>query len=160
MDEQYRQWKRSVITERMGLEPLSNLEQRLTYDAFKAAVMQGDDGGRLLNYVNANVIFQAGVDFESKPMVVFCACSLPSPRDVDYDRLLNLIIFRLDEFVESDYTVVMLTSGAKHSPGWNWMTKAYRRLDRKYRKHVKNVYVVHPSMWSKLLFQVIGRIVR
>ncbi|KAJ2704688.1 hypothetical protein FB645_003053 [Coemansia sp. IMI 203386] len=171
MEEQYRQWKRKAIGElaagygggageRMDMQTLASLERRLTYNDFKAAVMQGDDGGRLLNYVNANVIFQAGVDFESKPMVVFCACSLPSPREVDYDRLLNLIIFRLDEFVESDYTVVMLTSGAQHNPGWNWMMKAYGRLDRKYRKNVKNVYVVHPSMWSKLVFRILGRIVR
>ncbi|KAI9499852.1 Rho GTPase activation protein, partial [Coemansia spiralis] len=104
-----------------------------------------------------NVIFQAGVDFESKPMVVFCSCNLP--KEVDLDRLLNLIIFRLDEFVESDYTVVMFTSGAQYNPGWHWLSKAYRRLDRKYRKNVKNVYVVHPSMWSKLIFQIFGKIV-
>ncbi|KAJ1888552.1 hypothetical protein LPJ66_008515 [Kickxella alabastrina] len=172
MEEQYRQWRRNAIEERasaytgggsgdrISTQGLAAFESRLTYDDFKASVMQGNDGGRLLNYVNANVIFQAGVDFESKPIVVFCACSLPSPREVDYDRLLNLIIFRLDEFVESDYTVVMFTSGAQHNPGWNWMTKAYRRLDRKYRKNVKNVYVVHPSMWSKLVFQIFGKIVR
>ncbi|KAJ2078385.1 hypothetical protein H4R24_004518 [Coemansia sp. RSA 988] len=167
MEEQYRQWRRHAIEEHatnytLGSDEqsLANLERHLTYANFKQAVMQGDDGGRLLNYVNANVIFQAGVDYESKPMVVFCACNLPSPKEVDYDRLLNLIIFRLDEFVENDYTVVMLTSGAQYNPGWSWLTKAYRRLDRKYRKNVKNVYVVHPSMWSKLIFQVFGRIVR
>ncbi|KAI8324495.1 RhoGAP-domain-containing protein, partial [Martensiomyces pterosporus] len=121
--------------------------------------MQGNDGGELLNYVNAHVIFQAGVDFESKPMVVFCACNLPNPKVVDYDRLLNLIIFRLDEFVENDYTVVLFTSGAKYNPGWNWLSKAYKRLDRKYRKNVKSMYVVHPSMWSKLIFQIFGKIV-
>ncbi|KAJ2642842.1 hypothetical protein GGF44_001459 [Coemansia sp. RSA 1694] len=121
--------------------------------------MQGDDGGRLLDYVNSKVIFQAGVDFESRPMVVFSASGLPSPAKVDYDRLLNLIIFRLDQFVESDYTVVMLTSGAQHNPSWNWLTKAYRRLDRKYRKNVKRVYVVHPSTWSKVVFQIFGKIV-
>ncbi|KAJ2723250.1 hypothetical protein GGI07_002752 [Coemansia sp. Benny D115] len=170
MEEQYRKWKRNIIEERaaaysgspgqtIDMQTLAALERRLTYNDFKAAMMQGDDGGRLLNYVNANVIFQAGVDFESKPMVVFCACSLPSPQEVDYDRMLNLIIFRLDEFVESDYTVVMLTSGAQYNPGWGWLTKAYRRLDRRYRKNVKNVYVVHPSMWSKLIFQIFGRIV-
>ncbi|ORX71671.1 RhoGAP-domain-containing protein, partial [Linderina pennispora] len=121
--------------------------------------MQGNDGGELLNYVNSHVIFQAGVDFESRPMLVFCACNLPNPQVVDYDRLLNLIIFRLDEFVENDYTVVLFTSGAKFNPGWNWLSKAYKRLDRKYRKNVKSVYVVHPSLWSKLLFQIVGRIV-
>ncbi|KAJ1945149.1 hypothetical protein FBU59_002394 [Linderina macrospora] len=93
-------------------------------------------------------------------MLVFCACNLPNPQTVDYDRLLNLIIFRLDEFVENDYTVVLFTSGAKFNPGWNWLSKAYKRLDRNYRKNVKSVYVVHPSLWSKLLFQIVGRIVR
>ncbi|KAJ1960576.1 hypothetical protein GGI12_003726 [Dipsacomyces acuminosporus] len=169
MEEQYQLWKRQAIQERSlayggGIDELPGSTQtlvsdRLTYDDFKNAVMQGNDGGELLNYVNSHVIFQAGVDFESKPMVVFCACNLPNPQMVDYDRLLNLIIFRLDEFVENDYTVVLFTSGAKHNPGWNWLTKAYRRLDRKYRKNVKSVYVVHPSMWSKLIFQIFGKIV-
>ncbi|KAJ2841405.1 hypothetical protein IWW36_006269, partial [Coemansia brasiliensis] len=154
MEEQFRNWRRKTLE-----EDSTRAEDTLTYDTFKTAVMQGNDGGRLLNYVNSNVIFQAGVDYESKPMLVFCACNMPDPKQVDYDRLLNLIIFRLDEFVENDYTVVLLTSGAAHNPSWQWMSQAYRRLDRKYRKNVKNVYVVHPSMWSKLIFQVLGRIV-
>ncbi|KAJ2348156.1 hypothetical protein GGF43_004616, partial [Coemansia sp. RSA 2618] len=153
MEEQYREWRRKT------LEAHPEQASHLTYTDFKHAVMQGDDGGRLLNYVNSSVIFQAGVDYESKPMVVFCACQLPSTQDVDYDRLLNLILFRLDEFVENDYTVVMLTSGARNTMSWAWMAKAYRRLDRKYRKNVKSVYVVHPSMWSKLLFKILGSIV-
>ncbi|KAJ2059320.1 hypothetical protein GGI08_003256, partial [Coemansia sp. S2] len=154
MDEQYRQWRRKIIDSGQATGP-----SRLSYEDFKAAVMQGDDNGRLLNYVNTNIIFQAGVDFESRPMVVVSACGLPSPSDVDYERLLTLILFRLDQFVESDYTVVMLTSGAQHNPSWTWLTKAYRRLDRKYRKNVKRVYVVHPSTWSKLVFQIFGKIV-
>ncbi|KAJ1731967.1 hypothetical protein LPJ61_002273 [Coemansia biformis] len=170
LEEQYRQWRRKAIEEyasaygagqeRASGEGLRALERRLTYADFRAAVMQGNDGGRLLDYVNTQVIFQAGVDFESKPMVVFCACKLPSAQSVDYERLLNLIIFRLDEFVESDYTVVLFASGAQHTPGWGWLTRAYRRLDRRYRKNVKNVYVVHPSMWARLLFQVLGKVVR
>ncbi|KAJ2709203.1 hypothetical protein H4R19_004370 [Coemansia spiralis] len=171
MEEQYRQWRRRAIDEyarAYGAGPgragsgdrLAALERRLSFDDFKASVMQGDDAGRLLDYVNTQVIFQAGVDFESKPMVVFCACKLPSAQTVDYERLLNLIIFRLDEFAENDYTVVLLASGAQHTPGWGWLSRAYRRLDRKYRKNVKSVYVVHPSMWARLLFQVLGRLVR
>ncbi|KAJ1654885.1 hypothetical protein GGF38_004865 [Coemansia sp. RSA 25] len=159
MDEQYRQWRRRVLDSNQGGDDVQQ-HRRLSYEDFKASVMQGDDGGRLLDYVNSKVIFQAGVDFESRPMVVFSASGLPSPAKVDYDRLLNLIIFRLDQFVESDYTVVMLTSGAQHNPSWNWLTKAYRRLDRKYRKNVKRVYVVHPSTWSKVVFQIFGKIVR
>ncbi|KAJ1817181.1 hypothetical protein LPJ60_004963 [Coemansia sp. RSA 2675] len=151
MDEQYRQWRYRMID--------SGQNTSLSFDAFRTSVMQGDDNGRLLNYVNTNIIFQAGVDFESRPMVVVSACGLPSPSDVDYERLLTLILFRMDQFVESDYTVVMLTSGARHNPSWTWLVKAYRRLDRKYRKNVKRLYVVHPSTWSKVVFQIFGKIV-
>ncbi|KAJ2742369.1 hypothetical protein GGI20_004534 [Coemansia sp. BCRC 34301] len=91
-------------------------------------------------------------------MVVFSASGLP-PASIDYERLLNVMIFCLDEFVENDYTVVMLMSGAQYHPGWQWLTKAYRRLDRKYRKNVKRLYVVHPSAWTKLVFQIFGKIV-
>lgn len=41
--------------------------------------------------------------------------------------------------VESDYTVVFLAAGGKHSPGWNWVWKAYRSLSRKYRKNLKRL---------------------
>ncbi|KAJ1779220.1 hypothetical protein LPJ54_001094 [Coemansia sp. RSA 1824] len=152
MEEQYLAWRRKMLDQHPD-------QTSLTFSDFRTHTMQGDDNGRLLNYVNANIIFQAGVDFESKPMLVFCACSLPSPNEVDYERLLNLVLFRLDEFVESDYTVVMLSSGAKHQVGWQWMGKAYRRLDRRYRKNIKSVYVVHPSMWTKLVFRILGTFV-
>lgn len=41
--------------------------------------------------------------------------------------------------VESDYTVVFFAAGNKHTPGWNWIWKAYRSLSRKYRKHLKKL---------------------
>ncbi|CAJ0907112.1 8806_t:CDS:10 [Entrophospora sp. SA101] len=40
------------------------------------------------------------------------------------------ILYKLDLFVESDYTVVLFTGGAKHKPGWTWMFKAYKSLSR------------------------------
>ena len=41
--------------------------------------------------------------------------------------------------VESDYTVVFLAAGNRHTPGWNWVWKAYRSLSRKYRKNLKRL---------------------
>ncbi|KAJ1970232.1 hypothetical protein IWQ62_000059 [Dispira parvispora] len=63
----------------------------------------------LFDYVTGRIIYQAGVDCESKPMLVFCACNFPSPQEVDYDKVLN---------------------GAKYRPGWTWLFKAYRSLSR------------------------------
>jgi hypothetical protein len=56
---------------------------------------------------------------------------MPDPKRVDYDKLLGLITSRLDEFVESDYGVVLFSSGAKFQPGWGWLFKAYQQLNRK-----------------------------
>ncbi|CAJ0633861.1 182_t:CDS:10 [Entrophospora sp. SA101] len=55
------------------------------------------------------------------------------------------ILYKLDLFVESDYTVVLFTGGAKHKPGWTWMFKAYKSLSRKYKKNLKSLYIVQPA---------------
>ncbi|KAJ3109397.1 hypothetical protein HDU97_006642 [Phlyctochytrium planicorne] len=106
-----------------------------------------------------DLIREAGVDFESQALLVFYSCFLPDPRAADYDLLLTLMLERLDQFVEKDYAIVLFASGLKHQPSWAWIFKAYQRLSRKYRKNLKNLYIVHPSLWAKLLLQMMGTII-
>ncbi|KAI3604071.1 rho gtpase-activating protein 8 [Moniliophthora roreri] len=113
----------------------------------------------MVQEVMAKLIFQAGVDFETRPMVVLNASALPDPRLVNYDILLSRILSYLNLYVESDYTVVFFAAGAKHNPGWNWVWKAYRSLSRKYRKNLKRLYVVHSSFFSKMLFSLAGAVI-
>ncbi|KAF5371987.1 hypothetical protein D9615_008144 [Tricholomella constricta] len=120
-------------------------------------IMGGDPG--LLQEVMARMIFQAGVDFETRPMVVLNASALPDPREVSYDLLTSRILSYLDLYVESDYTVVFFAAGGRHTPGWNWVWKAYRNLSRKYRKNLKQLYIVHSSFFSKMLFSLAGAII-
>ncbi|KAI6122637.1 hypothetical protein EDD16DRAFT_746097 [Pisolithus croceorrhizus] len=105
------------------------------------------------------VIFQAGVDYETRPMVIMCASALPDPQAVSYDSLLSCIMSYLDLYVESDYTVVFFAAGAKHIPSWNWVWRAYRSLSRKYRKNLKRLYIVHSSFFSKMLFSLAGAVI-
>ncbi|KAJ7273775.1 hypothetical protein C8J57DRAFT_1127983 [Mycena rebaudengoi] len=109
--------------------------------------------------VMSRMIFQAGVDFETRPMVVLNASALPDPKEVNYDLLLSRILAYLNLYVESDYTVVFFAAGGKHTPGWNWVWKAYRSLSRKYRKNLKRLYIVHSSFFSKMLFSLAGAII-
>ncbi|KAJ9086477.1 hypothetical protein DSO57_1003811 [Entomophthora muscae] len=112
------------------------------------------------DFVNSTrLVYQAGVDFESKPVVVFCASSLPPPSKVDHDLLLEMILRKLDEFVENDYTCVMFVGGNIHRPSWPWLLRAYRQLGRKYKKNLKNLYVVHPSLWVRLLMDMMNKII-
>ncbi|TFK34785.1 CDC42 rho GTPase-activating protein [Crucibulum laeve] len=113
----------------------------------------------MVQEVMGRMIFQAGVDFETRPMVVVNASALPDPQGVSYDLLLSRILAYLNLYVESDYTVVFFAAGGRHTPGWNWVWKAYRSLSRKYRKNLKQLYIVHSSFFSKMLFSLAGAII-
>ncbi|KAH9936432.1 uncharacterized protein B0H18DRAFT_973929 [Fomitopsis serialis] len=113
---------------------------------------QGHDG---LESVMSRVIFQAGVDYE----VVMNASGLPDPREINYDELLVRMLSYLDLYVESDYTVVFFAAGGRHTPGWNWVWKAYRSLSRKYRKNLKKLFIVHSTFFTKMLFSLAGTII-
>ncbi|KAH8818849.1 Rho GTPase activation protein [Flagelloscypha sp. PMI_526] len=109
--------------------------------------------------VMSRLIFQAGVDYETRPMIVISASALPDPKRISYDLLLERILSYLNLYVESDYTVIFFAAtppGRSFTPGWNWVWKAYRGLDRKWRKNLKRLLIVHPSFFSKMLFSLAG----
>ncbi|TPX35917.1 hypothetical protein SmJEL517_g01787 [Synchytrium microbalum] len=113
----------------------------------------------LQELVAKRLILESGVDFESRPLLAIYGCYLPNPKHANYDRLLALIKDRLDQFVESDYAVVLFSSGASYQPPMTWFYSAYKQLGRKYRKNLKNLYIVHPNMLTKLLLQVMGTVI-
>ncbi|KAJ2455377.1 hypothetical protein EV183_000913 [Coemansia sp. RSA 2336] len=130
----------------------------LDAEAFREATIAGNDGGELATYVNEKLVCEAGVDFDSRPMLAFYACRLLNPDVVDYDRLLNLIQFRLDDFVESDYTVVLFAASARYNPSIKWLFNAYRRLGRKYKKNMKALYIVHPLKWVQVVMTAMNAV--
>ncbi|KAG9037195.1 hypothetical protein FRB95_006448 [Tulasnella sp. JGI-2019a] len=122
-------------------------------------VIYNPDDFERVEAVLQTIICQAGVDYETRPMVVITASNLPDPQSISYDLLLSRMLAHLDAYVENDYTVVFLTAGGKHTPGWNWVWKAYRSLNRKYRKNLKKLYIVHSTWFSKMLFSLAGAII-
>ncbi|KAG0021009.1 hypothetical protein BGZ80_003214 [Entomortierella chlamydospora] len=92
-------------------------------------------------------------------MVVICACNLPDPALVDYDTILRVVLSQLEQFVENDYTVVMFSGGARYRPGWNWLFRAYGSLNRRFKKNLKALYVVHPSTWPRLILGTMNAVI-
>ncbi|KJA26142.1 hypothetical protein HYPSUDRAFT_133611 [Hypholoma sublateritium FD-334 SS-4] len=121
--------------------------------------MYRDEEKRLAQDVMSKMIFQAGVDFEYVLICLFNASALPDPQLVSYDLLLARILSYLNLYVEADYTVVFFAAGTKYAPSWNWVWKTYRSLSRKYRKNLKQLYIVHSSFFSKMLFSLAGAII-
>ncbi|KAL0960827.1 hypothetical protein HGRIS_005846 [Hohenbuehelia grisea] len=108
------------------------------------------NGQHAVDQVVNRLIFQAGVDFETRPMVIMNASALPDPKEVSYDLLLSRVLSYLDLYVESDYTVVFFAAGSRHTPGWNWVWKAYRSLSRKYLLFSLAGAIISPKFFRKL----------
>ncbi|KAL0073288.1 Rho GTPase activation protein [Phycomyces blakesleeanus] len=99
-----------------------------------------------------NVIYEAGLDGQGRPVIVLCACQLPNPDVMDYDTVLA------DTLTESEYVLAFFASPAYYRPSWMWLLKVYRALDRKYKKNLKALYVVHLEGAFRYIFDFANRL--
>ncbi|XP_055631539.1 uncharacterized protein LOC129771670 [Toxorhynchites rutilus septentrionalis] len=88
-------------------------------------------------------------------IVVFSACHLPDRSRADYHYVMNnlflYVVKTLEQLVTEDYVLVYLHGGSNRSnvPPFPWLKKCYQLLDRRLRKSLKNLYMVHPTFWLK-----------
>ncbi|KAM9301657.1 rho GTPase-activating protein 1 [Gastrophryne carolinensis] len=99
------------------------------------------------------IVEVAGDDKFGRKIVVFSACRLPPCHQLDHIKLLEYLKHTLDQYVESDYTLIYLHHGltSENKPSLGWLRDAYREFDRKYKKNIKALYIVHPTMFIKTL---------
>ncbi|KAI1320971.1 hypothetical protein EDD11_009294 [Mortierella claussenii] len=53
----------------------------------------------------------------------------------------------------------MFSGGAMYRPGWRWLFKAYRSLNRRYKKNLKALYIVHPSTWPRIILGTMNAVI-
>ncbi|XP_065361656.1 uncharacterized protein LOC135955250 [Calliphora vicina] len=88
-------------------------------------------------------------------IVIFCACHLPDRSRTDYsyvmDNLFLYVVKTLEQLVTDDYVLIYLHGGSsrRNMPPFPWLKKCYQLLDRRLRKSLKNMYLVHPTFWIK-----------
>ncbi|XP_064112780.1 uncharacterized protein LOC135219717 isoform X4 [Macrobrachium nipponense] len=88
-------------------------------------------------------------------VIVICACQLPdrSRRDYNYvmDNLFLYVLSTLEQLIADDYVLVYLAGGTpkSHMPNFHWLKRAYQMIDRKLRKNLKALHVVHPTFWVR-----------
>uniref|UniRef100_A0A1A9Z2P7 CRAL-TRIO domain-containing protein n=1 Tax=Glossina pallidipes TaxID=7398 RepID=A0A1A9Z2P7_GLOPL len=90
-------------------------------------------------------------------IVIFCACHLPDHSRTDYnyvmDNLFLYVVKTLEQLVTDDYVLIYLHGGSnrRNMPPFPWLKRCYQLLDRRLRKSLKNLYLVHPTFWIKSL---------
>jgi hypothetical protein len=92
------------------------------------------------------------VDTAGRPLVMVVGAHLPV-KEVDLDHLLLFVIKKLDSIVSGEYALVYVQSGSSSAnrPAFAWLRKCYRILNRKYKKNLKALYIVHPGFWVRTM---------
>lgn len=103
------------------------------------------------------VVEIVGDDEVGRRIIVVSACRLPPSKDLHPDKLLRYLMFTLDKYVEQDYSLVYFHYGlsSKNKPPLSWLWKAYKAFDRKYKKNLKALYLVHPTNFIRIVWQML-----
>ncbi|XP_040421028.1 rho GTPase-activating protein 8 isoform X8 [Cygnus olor] len=102
------------------------------------------------------IIQLAGDDNSGRKVITFSCCRMPPSHQLNHTRLLEYLKYTLDQYVENDYMVVYFHYGLKslNKPSLKWLQTAYKEFDRKYKKNLKALYVVHPTNFIKILWNI------
>ncbi|XP_010882945.2 bcl-2/adenovirus E1B 19 kDa-interacting protein 2-like protein isoform X2 [Esox lucius] len=94
-------------------------------------------------------------------IILFSSCYLPENTVENYeyvmDNLFRYIVGTLDLMVSESYVMVYLCSMAPRNkmPAIKWLRQCYSSIDRRLRKDLKGLFVVHPAWYIKALITVV-----
>ncbi|KAJ8868027.1 hypothetical protein PR048_031836 [Dryococelus australis] len=127
-------------------------EDSLTYN-FPDYEESDDDYQDVAKYDIVDVV---GDDTYGRKVIVVSACKLPNNKELDHGLLLRYLMYTLDKYVEQDYSLVYFHYGltSKNKPSLSWLWQAYRAFDRKYKKNLKALYLVHPTNFIRVVWQI------
>lgn len=97
-------------------------------------------------------LYQSGVDRLGRPVVVFVGKWFPFNK-INLDKALLYLITLLDPIVKGDYVIAYfhtLTSSNNY-PSLSWLKEVYNVLPYKYKKNLKAFYIIHPTIWTKMM---------
>uniref|UniRef100_K7GEN0 Rho GTPase activating protein 8 n=1 Tax=Pelodiscus sinensis TaxID=13735 RepID=K7GEN0_PELSI len=102
------------------------------------------------------IVQLAGDDNSGRKVITFSCCRMPPSHQLNHSRLLEYLKYTLDQYVENDYTLVYFHYGlnSRNKPSLTWLQSAYKEFDRKYKKNLKALYVIHPTNFIKILWNI------
>ncbi|MED6284399.1 hypothetical protein CHARACLAT_018896, partial [Characodon lateralis] len=94
-------------------------------------------------------------------IIVFSSCYLPENSLENYqyvmDNLFRFVTGTLELMVAENYVIIYLCAGGQKEklPGIAWLKECYTTIDRRLRKNLKGLYVVHPTWYIKFIMTII-----
>ncbi|GAB6018723.1 hypothetical protein CHUAL_000399 [Chamberlinius hualienensis] len=135
-----------------------NFEEQIGFDPppLKMAIENGEEAQDFSDIAKYGIVEVAGDDYSGRKVIVISACKLPSNKTFDHDRFFRYLMYTLDQYVESDYSLIYFHHGltSKNKPSISWLWQAYKTFDRKYKKNLKALFLVHPTNFIKVLWGI------
>ncbi|CAF5164787.1 unnamed protein product, partial [Rotaria magnacalcarata] len=132
---------------------------------------EGVDYHLMQKIADYGIIELCGEDKFGRKTIVCSACRLPHENIIKnsefktvnkfYDCLLKYILITFDQYVDMDYVIIYFHHGlcSYNRPAYGWLLSAYFNIDRKYKKNLKALYIVHPTKWIKFLWPLLRSII-
>ncbi|XP_060742386.1 BCL2/adenovirus E1B 19 kDa protein-interacting protein 2 isoform X2 [Tachysurus vachellii] len=93
-------------------------------------------------------------------IIVFAVCFMPESNQPNYryimDHLFKYVIGTLELLVAENYMIVYLNGATsrRKMPSVGWLRKCYQQIDRRLRKNLKSLIIVHPSWFIRTLLTI------
>ncbi|XP_067643528.1 rho GTPase-activating protein 68F [Eurosta solidaginis] len=94
-----------------------------------------------------------GTDKQGRHIFAIYASRFPEKSQME--KFISDVIKEIEPFVENDYILVYFHQGLQeHSkPSAQLLWNSYKELDRNFRKNLKNLYVVHPTLFIRFIWK-------
>ncbi|KAJ8413138.1 hypothetical protein AAFF_G00107200 [Aldrovandia affinis] len=93
-------------------------------------------------------------------LIVFAVCFMPESNQPNYkyimDNLFKYIIGTLELLVAENYMIVYLNGATsrRKMPSIGWLRRCYQQIDRRLRKNLKALIIVHPSWFIRTVLAI------
>lgn len=143
--------ERQLLVDRLGATTLTMEEEAAEQTAGFAELVRRSKEEDLATIEKSGCLYQAGVDKQGRPVVVFIGKWFKQD-SVTMDQALLYLIRTMEPVADRDYSVVFFcakTSSENLISYW-WLKEIYSKLPYNYRKNLKAFYTVHPSLWTRM----------
>ncbi|KAL2719434.1 protein GDAP2 [Vespula squamosa] len=145
--------RQRLLGERSVTDPLADImikqmQQKERYERLLRRAKTED----LTEVSGIGCLYQSGVDRQGRPVVVFVGKWFPATK-INLDKALLYVIQLLDPIVKGDYVIAYfhtLTTSSNY-PSLQWLREVYNVLPYKYKKNLKQFYIIHPTFWTKMM---------
>ena len=131
------------------------IKQDLEADNYEdqfASITEVDELTSMQEYEQLKFIDFFGTDKQGQHIFAIFGCQLPARNKINSQAFIKFIIRKMEAYVQNDYVLVYFHQGLRDKPSVNFLWSTYKELDRSFKKNLKALLVVHPTMFIKLVW--------